>query len=242
MADLTKGHTFSNGESVTATKLNNLVDLATISNIDNDDISNSAGIVDSKLAQITTASKVGGTALYALNSLPSSAGQIPLPQIPTIPNSSLSVLSLPTLVNGNALFGLANIASGAGLIPATNRLKVKVGETTRDMTAATGTAVITGVGFTPVAIAFFAVVAGSDMKLSSWGFTDLTSHMSIYVYDNSGNKTGLLNTSCITAYDGVANAQTATVSTVGSDGFTISWTKSGTPSAGTLSITYLVIG
>jgi hypothetical protein len=50
MATLSKGHTFSGGETVTAAKLNSLVDSATISNIVNAEIDASAAIALSKLA------------------------------------------------------------------------------------------------------------------------------------------------------------------------------------------------
>jgi hypothetical protein len=50
MATLTKGQTFAGAETVTATKLNNLVDNATIANIVNADVSASAAIALSKLA------------------------------------------------------------------------------------------------------------------------------------------------------------------------------------------------
>jgi hypothetical protein len=50
MATLSKGHTFSGGETVTAGKLNDLVDSATISNIVNAEIDASAAIALSKLA------------------------------------------------------------------------------------------------------------------------------------------------------------------------------------------------
>lgn len=46
--------------------------------ISNVNISGSAAIADSKLAQITTASKVSGAALTSMGSLPSGAGQIPV--------------------------------------------------------------------------------------------------------------------------------------------------------------------
>ena len=59
MATLTKGHTFASGDTVTATKLNDLVDSATIAGVDTADISDgaitnakvdaSAAIVASKL-------------------------------------------------------------------------------------------------------------------------------------------------------------------------------------------------
>ena len=58
MATLTKGKTFTNGETVTPQKLHELVDLGTVSGIVNADIAASAAIADSKLAQISTAGKV----------------------------------------------------------------------------------------------------------------------------------------------------------------------------------------
>ncbi len=52
-------------------------------NIDNANISASAAIADSKLAQITTASKVSGAALTSLTSIISGAGKIPVANIDT---------------------------------------------------------------------------------------------------------------------------------------------------------------
>ena len=62
MANLSKGHTFSGGETVTATKLNDLVDSATISNIVNADINASAAIALTKLASITAGQVLLGNA------------------------------------------------------------------------------------------------------------------------------------------------------------------------------------
>lgn len=50
MATVTKGKTFANGETVTPAKLHQLVDSATVTNIVNADISNTASIALSKLA------------------------------------------------------------------------------------------------------------------------------------------------------------------------------------------------
>ena len=66
MATLTKGKTFANGELVTPQKLHELVDLGTVSGIVNADISASAAIADTKLAQITTANKVAQSAVANL--------------------------------------------------------------------------------------------------------------------------------------------------------------------------------
>ena len=77
MATCGKGYVFTANETVTNTKLHSLVDSGTVTNIVNDDIDASAAIADSKLAQITTAGKVSGTALTGLASIPSGAGVIP---------------------------------------------------------------------------------------------------------------------------------------------------------------------
>ena len=67
MATLTKGYNFAANEVVTPIKLNNLVDLATVSGIVNADISSAAAIADSKLATISTTGKVSNSATTATN-------------------------------------------------------------------------------------------------------------------------------------------------------------------------------
>jgi hypothetical protein len=62
MASLTKGRTFVGGETVTAQKLNDLVDGGTISNIVNADINASAAIAHTKLASITASHVLLGNA------------------------------------------------------------------------------------------------------------------------------------------------------------------------------------
>ena len=66
MATLTKGKTFTNGETVTPQKLHELVDLGTVSGIVNADIAASADIADTKLATISTANKVAQSAVTNL--------------------------------------------------------------------------------------------------------------------------------------------------------------------------------
>lgn len=67
MATITKGFTFATNMSVTPTKLNDLVDKATISGIVNADIAPTAAIADTKLATISAAGKVSGTAITSGN-------------------------------------------------------------------------------------------------------------------------------------------------------------------------------
>ena len=86
MALVSKTYTFTAGTTIVASEHNtnfdtlyNLVN----GNIDNANVKASAGIVDSKLAQITTAGKVSGAALTSLTSIPSGAGIIPIANIDT---------------------------------------------------------------------------------------------------------------------------------------------------------------
>ena len=75
MATLTKGYTFGSTELVTNEKLHDLIDDATITGIvaaeitsgtiTNTQISASAAIADTKLAQLTTSDKVAWSALLA---------------------------------------------------------------------------------------------------------------------------------------------------------------------------------
>ena len=63
MATISTGYTWADGNVVTAALLNQSVNSAGITNVVNADISSSAAIVDSKLATISTAGKVSGSAI-----------------------------------------------------------------------------------------------------------------------------------------------------------------------------------
>lgn len=116
MATLTKGITYGAAETLTNTKLHNLIDLGSVSNIVNADIDAAAGIVDTKLAQIITTNKVSGTAIGNLASIPSGAGLIPFANLSlvSIPNSSLLPLTLSSWVDGSAMRNIQSMPSMAG--------------------------------------------------------------------------------------------------------------------------------
>lgn len=118
-----------------------LVENSTVINIVNADISASAAIAGSKLAQITTAGKVSGAALTSLSSTPSAAGALPVANIPSsipyskltltgavlnadlagsIADTKLSTISTAGKVSGASLTSLSSIPSGAGVIPSAN--------------------------------------------------------------------------------------------------------------------------
>lgn len=119
MATLTKGKTFANGELVTPQKLHELVDLGTVSGIVNADISASAAIADTKLAQITTANKVAQSAVANLTT--DLAGKAAASHTHTIAN----VTGLQAALDGKQAAG--SYAPATGIAPS----------------AITGTAVIT---------------------------------------------------------------------------------------------------
>lgn len=75
-------------------------------------------LADTKLSDITTGNKVRGTALGNLASIPSSAGLIPIANIPvtlaSIPNSSLLPITLTSWIDGSAMRNIQSMPSLAG--------------------------------------------------------------------------------------------------------------------------------
>lgn len=107
MATLSTGYSWGATEQVTNTKLNSMVNSATISGIVNADCHASMALADTKLANITTANKVCGLSIYSLNSLISGAGYLPAVNL----GNFASLVSLSGLVPRWNLCG--SLASGA---------------------------------------------------------------------------------------------------------------------------------
>lgn len=102
---------------------------------------------------------------------------------------------------------------------------------TRDMTTATGTQAVTGVGFTPTAIVFVYTISGTAQE--GVGFSDSSKAGR---NRNYLSPTGwFVGAQAISASVSSGNYQIGDVSTYDSDGFTISWTKAGSPT-GTLTV------
>lgn len=116
--------------------------------------------------------------------------------------------------------------------------KVKVGNFTRDMTAATGSVSYTGVGFKPSILFVVGIVDGGVG--SSWGFTDFTSQVVNY-RDSGGANYTTAAARFIDIQTGSGAGQAGALGTADDDGFTISWTKSGSPT-GTGQLIYAAIG
>jgi len=99
---------------------------------------------------------------------------------------------------------------------------------TRDLTAASGDVAYTGVGFKPSVLIF--IGADDSTALSTWGF-----HANGNMHQISQPREGNVNTfvshssSVMIFYYGAGASQSAIVKTLDADGFTLTWTKSGSP-------------
>jgi hypothetical protein len=118
--------------------------------------------------------------------------------------------------------------SGAVLIPKANLAAIAAYmlKTTRVLTEASGDVAYTGVGFTPSAIIFFVVIGGGS--LGRWGLSDGVRHGAAYRV--SGATTIISDTDVAILCDlSGGNSQSAVVKSFDADGFTLTWTKTGSP-------------
>ncbi len=91
MATLTKGKTFISGETVTPQSLHNLLDLATIANIENADISATAAISGTKIAPDFGAQNITTTGTLSVTG---AANLGPVSEVKATPSITGSALSL----------------------------------------------------------------------------------------------------------------------------------------------------
>ncbi len=116
--------------------------------------------------------------------------------------------------------------------------RFKVGSFTRDVSVASGTQAVTGVGFQPAAIICFANIGATAP--ASWGMSDGTTHGSVLDFHTVIASTYANGTNLIQIQVTGADVYQGVLSSFDSDGFTISWTKTGTPT-GTATIRYLAL-
>jgi hypothetical protein len=171
MATLTKGQTFAGGETVTADKLNNLVDSATIANIVNADIGSGAAIALSKLATgalptaitVASANLVDGTIVNAdVSATAAIAGSKVTPDF-----AAQNVVTTGTLGAGATTLG-GSLTLGDNNIVAGTTTGVKV-----------GTAITQKLGFynatpivQPAAAAQAAVATTGATSSTPFGYTE----------------------------------------------------------------------
>jgi hypothetical protein len=151
----------------------------------------------------------------------------------------------PSQIRANGIYRFvydttANSGSGAWLLLNPSGGLSKVITATRDVTASSGSVAYTGVGFKPTRLrimAFRNAVGIGGGANNSEGFSDssLTQAARAFAAD-----TGVVMsaTGVIVIYSDVAtaNSQNAAVASYDSDGFTLSWTKTGSLSAATLNL------
>lgn len=162
-----------------------------------------------------------------------------------VPYSDGTALSIGT--NVGDLLQLVGIGSPAVAgLPAvdgsqlTGIVTSKVGSFTRDISLASGSQAITGVGFQPTAVLFLSNVTTTAQI--SVGVDDGTNVGA--VIDNNGGSTDTYvsgtSNSISLRVDG-SNRAEAAIQSLDSDGFTLSWTKTGFPT-GTATMIYLAWG
>lgn len=118
-------------------------------------------------------------------------------------------------------------------------LKVKLGSFTRDISLADGNQAITGIGFSPKVLLFFAAV--DSTTLGTWGFDDLISGQLGMGEKTTGVYTIHTGWSII-CWSGATDLELAKLLSLDADGFTLSWVKSSGTPTGTLTIKYLALG
>jgi hypothetical protein len=136
-----------------------------------------------------------------------------------------------TQVTGNWNFGgnkITNLGAGAAANDA-----VRMAQTAkkgigfqRDLTAASGNVAITGVGFTPKLMFLWGAMGATSS--ASFGWVDFQTMVTSSLLSLGGIWTADGRTILIETSSG--NRQTAVPVSADADGFTIAWTKTGSPS------------
>lgn len=144
--------------------------------------------------------------------------------------------NFPMVTNGSGILSFAAIAAGA--LPKFGGSGVSViSATTRDLSIASGTQTITGLGFQPSLVIFLANLGTN--AATSIGVDNSSSVFSVYnnhnAVANAWNNT--INFSLNIILSG-ANFQQGKITSFTSDGFVITWTKTGSPT-GTATIGFL---
>jgi len=113
--------------------------------------------------------------------------------------------------------------------------RIKIGTFTIDVTTATGTQAITGVGFVPKTVQFMYTI--DQTTETGLGYDDGTLHYSMAHYGVTNWTISASGSIYPQQIDGGANNYLGYIQSMDADGFTISWTKGGSPT-GTLTIYY----
>jgi hypothetical protein len=116
---------------------------------------------------------------------------------------------------------------------------VAIGSITRAMDTASGNVATTGLGFKPTSIEFFAAVdATNERSIGGAGLTNSGYLNRCMTTDSTGANTS--SADCIRIIRSSAgNEQKAVLASFDNDGFTLTWTKVGTPPANNMVVNYI---
>lgn len=167
--------------------------------------------------------------------------------IPTaIPLINVSSPAISTVITGNRLNSTAATTAritnaSSTTITAENDPEaptVAIGSFIRNLGTASGSVTISGLGFRPTSVDFFgAVNTGQERFYGSAGVGVGIQNICMAT-DNTGANTS--HSECIRILrTNTSNMQTAVVSTFTNDGFTLAWTKTGSPPANDLVVNFI---
>ena len=140
---------------------------------------------------------------------------------------------------GRLAAGLANqkkFMNAAGTAPEWSS-GFYLGSFSRTMSASSGDVSYTGVGFKPSVIIFLSVYINTS---SSIGFDDGSSSVVVLDYNYSGNPHTIESNKSVWLWPASGNHQLMRIKTMDADGFTGTWTKTGSPT-GTGTVYYLAM-
>jgi hypothetical protein len=151
-------------------------------------------------------------------------------------NGTATNITLPSL--GSLSFAVNSGANGYNIL-SRSLSNFFIGSFTRNLASSSGTQTVTGVGFQPRGVIFFAAVP-SVVGAASWGLDDGTNSEGI----RGGTVAGEFNTQTdggsIEVVISGGNYQSASITTLNPDGFIVTWAKTGTPT-GTATVKYLAM-
>lgn len=226
-------YTFTTGNPIIAGEHN--LNFSTIynnynGNITTDNISPSAGIIDSQLAQIVSTNKVSGAALTLLGSIPTGGGTLPSKNggtggdLSTAAQGAVPYFSATGVESALAVgtSGQYLKTQGASSNPVwSNPLKSKLASV--PVTSGGSGKTVTGIGFSPISIMFFGGRQDSgSIGIMSGILDSALTHFSVSAGTQAdGNSGSSLSTSAIIICDLDGNPLVSiTITSLDSDGFT----------------------
>lgn len=125
--------------------------------------------------------------------------------------------------------GTTIVSSGFGQVPSYDfGTKIFVGSFNRDVSTASGTQGVTGVGFKPRFVIVYTTINGAT-GIGSWGFSTVSTGGGIHDTYNDTVNTYSGNSGVIDMTFAAGATYNGVLSSFDTDGFTITWTKGGSP-------------